>query len=67
MHHVGGMVLGASESHQPLAMKNSKATQQAVLFKALKDLEVYPIELIRHHGIQPVASLMVTGNLCNAK
>ena len=67
MNRVGGMVLGAIESHQQLVMKNAKALQQAVLFKALKDLEIDSIELIRHHGIKQVAYLIVTGDLFNAK
>ncbi len=39
-----------------------------MVLKARKDLKKHPIELTRHHGIEQVAYLIVTGNrLINAK
>ena len=67
MKGVGGKVLRPIQGQQQLIGKDTKAAQQAVLCKALKDLKIYPIEGTRHHWIKQIASLVVTGNRLNAK
>src|SRR5205807_3014171 len=47
--------------------KHPQVGQPAMVLKARKDLKKHPIELTRHHGIEQVAYLIVTGNRLNAK
>jgi len=67
MNRVGGMVLGAIESHQQLVIKPPKVAQHAVGLKLLKDLKIHPIEVTWHERIEPGADLIITGNLLHAK
>jgi hypothetical protein len=67
MNRVGGIILSAIESHQQLLIKHPKVGQQALLFEALKDLEIHPIEVTRHERIEQVSHLIVTGNLLHTK
>ena len=63
MQGFGRKVSGAIQGHQQLIAKSPKRHQHAVLFKALKDLNKHRIECIRGDGIEPLAALIIPGNL----
>ena len=67
MNRVGGMVLGAIESHQQLVIKHPKGAQHAVLLQTLKDLQIHRIEVTWHERIEQGADLIITGNLLHTK
>src|SRR6516164_10405913 len=67
MHRVGGMVLGAIESHEQLVIKHPKGAQHAVVLKTLKDLKIHHMEVPWHERIEQGADLIITGNLLHTK
>jgi len=67
MNRVGGMVLGAIESHQQLVLKHPQGAQHAVWLKTLKDLPIHRIEVTGHERIEEGADLIMTGHLLHTK
>src|SRR2546425_13133888 len=67
MDGFGRKIVGAIHGHQQLVAKDPKMRQQAVLFKALKDLNKHGIEVARRDRIEQRADLIVTGNLLDAQ
>src|SRR2546422_3166974 len=67
MDGFGRKIVGAIHGHQQLVAKDPKMRQQAVLFKALKDLNKHGIEVARRDRIEQRADLIVTGNLLDAR
>ncbi len=67
MDGFGRKIVGAIHGHQQLVAKDPKMRQQAVLFKALKDLNKHGGEVARRDRIEQRADLIVTGNLLDAQ
>ena len=67
MNGIGGMVLGAIERHQQLVIQPPKAGSTRRVAPGSQRPPGHPIEGTRHHGIEQVAYLIVTGNRLNAQ
>jgi len=67
MHGLRRKVVGAIQGHQPLVAKAPKMRQQAMLFKALEDLNKYRIEGAWGDRIAQLSDLIITGNLLHAQ
>jgi hypothetical protein len=67
MNGLGGKVLRPIQGQQQLVCQASKGGERAVLLKAIKDLQIHPIEVMRHYGIEQVADLIITGKRLNPK
>jgi hypothetical protein len=63
MHGLGRKVMRPLQGHQALVIQAAQRRQQAVLFKALKDIEKYRIESAGSERIEEGADLMITRNL----
>src|SRR5262249_36502228 len=67
MNGLGRKVIGAIQGHQELIAKDAKMCQHAVLFKACKDLNKHRLQNARRDRIEPLADLIVTGNLLHVE